>query len=159
MFRCDIIRDMEKIATDIYSFRELRENGFTCIDKTAILLPLCDLSIGKQSSSSLRARDALASRFSSRRFSAYLKDGANSSKDLRSNRNGTGRSRGRSSTLTWGIVRRRRWIASGKRFVNVSSWNPKDWTTTIRPTTPTACRRRTPRRRSRRSPRCRRSPI
>ena len=43
-----IIRDMEKIATDIYSFRELRENGFTYIDKTAILLPLCDLSIGKQ---------------------------------------------------------------------------------------------------------------
>ena len=39
---------MEKIATDIYSFRELRENGFTYIDKTAILLPLCDLSIGKQ---------------------------------------------------------------------------------------------------------------
>ena len=39
---------MEKIATDIYSFRVLRENGFTYVDKTAMLLPLCDLSIGKQ---------------------------------------------------------------------------------------------------------------
>jgi len=39
---------MEKIATDIYSFRELRENGFAYVDKTAMLLPLCDLSIGKQ---------------------------------------------------------------------------------------------------------------
>jgi len=41
-----IIRRMEKIATDIYSFRKLRENGFTYVDKTAMLLPLCDLSIG-----------------------------------------------------------------------------------------------------------------
>ena len=39
---------MEKIATDIYSFRELREKGFTYVDKTALLLPLVDLSIGKQ---------------------------------------------------------------------------------------------------------------
>ena len=39
---------MEKVATDIYSFRELRETGFTYVDKTALLLPLCDLSIGKQ---------------------------------------------------------------------------------------------------------------
>ena len=39
---------MEKVATDIYSFRELRENGFTYVDKTSMLLPLCDLSIGKQ---------------------------------------------------------------------------------------------------------------
>ena len=39
---------MEKIATDIYSFRELREKGFTYVDKTALILPLCDLSIGKQ---------------------------------------------------------------------------------------------------------------
>ena len=39
---------MEKVATDIYSFRELREKGFTYVDKTAILLPLADLSIGKQ---------------------------------------------------------------------------------------------------------------
>ena len=39
---------MEKVATDIYSFRELREKGFTYVDKTAQLLPLCDLSIGKQ---------------------------------------------------------------------------------------------------------------
>ena len=39
---------MEKAATDIYSFRELREKGFTYVDKTALLLPLADLSIGKQ---------------------------------------------------------------------------------------------------------------
>ena len=43
-----IINGMEKVATDIYSFRVLRENGFTYVDKTAIMLPLCDLSIGKQ---------------------------------------------------------------------------------------------------------------
>ena len=39
---------MEKAATDIYSFRVLRENGFTYVDKTAILVPFVDLSIGKQ---------------------------------------------------------------------------------------------------------------
>jgi len=39
---------MEKPSTDIYSFRKLRENGFTYVDKTAMLLPLCDLSIGTQ---------------------------------------------------------------------------------------------------------------
>ena len=39
---------MEKAATDIYSFRVLRENGFTYVDKTAMILPLCDMSIGKQ---------------------------------------------------------------------------------------------------------------
>ena len=39
---------MEKIATDIYSFRKLRELGFTYVDKTAMLLPLVDLSIGSQ---------------------------------------------------------------------------------------------------------------
>ena len=39
---------MEKAATDIYSFRVLRENGFTYVDKTAMMLPLCDMSIGKQ---------------------------------------------------------------------------------------------------------------
>ena len=38
---------MENVATDIYSFRELRENGFTYVDKTMMLLPLCGLSIGK----------------------------------------------------------------------------------------------------------------
>ena len=39
---------MEKAATDIYSFRKLRENGFTYVDKTAIVLPLCDMSVGSQ---------------------------------------------------------------------------------------------------------------
>ena len=39
---------MEKIATDIYSFRKLREQGFTYVDKTETLLPLVDLSIGSQ---------------------------------------------------------------------------------------------------------------
>ena len=39
---------MEKVATDIYSFQNLRQAGFTYVDKTAIMLPICDLSIGKQ---------------------------------------------------------------------------------------------------------------
>jgi len=39
---------MEKIATDIYSFRKLRDLGFTYVDKTAMLLPLCDQSLGSQ---------------------------------------------------------------------------------------------------------------
>ncbi|MGN0847157.1 MAG: AAA family ATPase, partial [Kiritimatiellia bacterium] len=39
---------MEKAATDIYSFRELRENGFTYVDKTALMVPLINRSIGKQ---------------------------------------------------------------------------------------------------------------
>ena len=39
---------MEKPATDIYTFRELREKGFTYVDKTEIILPLVDNSIGKQ---------------------------------------------------------------------------------------------------------------
>ena len=39
---------MEKVATDIYSNRELREKGFTYVDKTELLLPLADLSIGQQ---------------------------------------------------------------------------------------------------------------
>jgi len=39
---------MEKPATDIYSFRKLRENGFTYVDKTGMLLPLCDMSVGTQ---------------------------------------------------------------------------------------------------------------
>ena len=43
-----IIRHMEKAATDIYSFRVLRENGFTYVDKTAMILSLCDMSVGKQ---------------------------------------------------------------------------------------------------------------
>lgn len=37
-----IIRGMEKVATDIYLFRELRENGFSNADKTAMFMPLCD---------------------------------------------------------------------------------------------------------------------
>ena len=39
---------MEKISTDIYTFSELRKNGFTYVDKTAVLLPLVDMSVGKQ---------------------------------------------------------------------------------------------------------------
>ena len=39
---------MEKAATDIYTFSELRLNGFTYVDKTAILKPLVDMSRGKQ---------------------------------------------------------------------------------------------------------------
>ena len=39
---------MEKIATDIYSFADIREGGFVYVDKTAILKTLADGSIGKQ---------------------------------------------------------------------------------------------------------------
>ena len=39
---------MEKAATDIYTFHELRVKGYTYVDKTGLLLPLVDDSIGKQ---------------------------------------------------------------------------------------------------------------
>ena len=39
---------MEKAATDIYTFENLRKGGFTYVDKTAILKELVDLSRGKQ---------------------------------------------------------------------------------------------------------------
>ena len=39
---------MEKIATDIYTFENLRKRGFTYVDKTNILWPLVNESIGSQ---------------------------------------------------------------------------------------------------------------
>ena len=39
---------MEKIATDTYSFADVREGGFVYVDKTAILKTLADGSLGKQ---------------------------------------------------------------------------------------------------------------
>ena len=39
---------MEKAATDIYTFENLRNGGFTYVDKTAILKQLADLSRGTQ---------------------------------------------------------------------------------------------------------------
>ena len=39
---------MEKVATDIYTFETLRNNGFTYVDKTAILKGMADMSCGKQ---------------------------------------------------------------------------------------------------------------
>ena len=39
---------MEKIATDTYSFADIRNGGFVYVDKTAILKTLADGSIGKQ---------------------------------------------------------------------------------------------------------------
>ena len=39
---------MEEVATDIYSFETLRNNGFTYVDKTAILKGMADMSCGKQ---------------------------------------------------------------------------------------------------------------
>ena len=39
---------MEKIATDTYSFADIRKGGFVYIDKTAILKLLADGSLGKQ---------------------------------------------------------------------------------------------------------------
>ena len=43
-----IISDMEKLATDIYTFEKLVRNGFTYVDKTDRLWPLVNLSIGSQ---------------------------------------------------------------------------------------------------------------
>ena len=43
-----IMRGMEKIATDTYSFERVREGGFVYVDKTAILKRLADGSIGTQ---------------------------------------------------------------------------------------------------------------
>ena len=45
---CGIIRGMEKIATDTYSFADIRNGGFVYVDKTAILKTLADGSLGKQ---------------------------------------------------------------------------------------------------------------
>ncbi len=39
---------MEKAATDIFTFENLRNGGFTYVDKTAILKGLVDESRGKQ---------------------------------------------------------------------------------------------------------------
>ena len=39
---------MEKLATDIYTFKNLIGDGFTYVDKTDRLWPLVDLSIGRQ---------------------------------------------------------------------------------------------------------------
>ena len=39
---------MEKAATDIYTFENLRKGGYTYVDKTAILKTLADGSLGKQ---------------------------------------------------------------------------------------------------------------
>ena len=39
---------MEKIATDTYSFVDIRQGGFVYVDKTAILKQLADGSLGKQ---------------------------------------------------------------------------------------------------------------
>ncbi len=39
---------MEKIATDIYTFSELRKNGFTYVDKTDALYAMASGDVGKQ---------------------------------------------------------------------------------------------------------------
>ena len=43
-----IIRGMERMATDTYSFERIREGGFVYVDKTAILKTLADGSLGTQ---------------------------------------------------------------------------------------------------------------
>ncbi|MBR3086455.1 MAG: hypothetical protein IKH04_08655 [Kiritimatiellae bacterium] len=37
---------IEKAATDIYTFENLRKNQYTYVDKTAILKELADMSLG-----------------------------------------------------------------------------------------------------------------
>ena len=39
---------MERIATDTYSFADIRKSGFVYVDKTGILKILADGSLGKQ---------------------------------------------------------------------------------------------------------------
>ena len=39
---------MEKIATDIYTFSELRNGGFTYVDKTDLLYAMASGEVGKQ---------------------------------------------------------------------------------------------------------------
>jgi len=39
---------MKNIATDIYTFRDLRGGGYVYVDKTGGLLPLIDGRCGKQ---------------------------------------------------------------------------------------------------------------
>jgi len=39
---------MERIATDTYSFDDLRQGGFVYVDKTDVILPLADGLVGKQ---------------------------------------------------------------------------------------------------------------
>ena len=39
---------MEKISTDIYTFENLRKRGYAYVDKTDILWPLVNDSIGTQ---------------------------------------------------------------------------------------------------------------
>ncbi len=39
---------MEKLATDIYTFANLVQDGFTYVDKTDRLWPLVNKSIGRQ---------------------------------------------------------------------------------------------------------------
>ena len=46
--KCGILANMEKLATDIYTFDNLVRYGFTYIDKTDRLWPLVNLSVGKQ---------------------------------------------------------------------------------------------------------------
>ena len=43
-----IIRGMERIATDTYSFADIRNGGFVYVDKTAILKTLADGFLGTQ---------------------------------------------------------------------------------------------------------------
>ena len=39
---------MEKVATDIYTFKKLRENGFTYVDKTDALYSMASGDVGSQ---------------------------------------------------------------------------------------------------------------
>ena len=45
---CGIIAGMEKIATDIYTFSELRNGGFAYVDKTDLLYLMASGEVGKQ---------------------------------------------------------------------------------------------------------------
>jgi hypothetical protein len=48
---------MEKAATDIYTFENLRKRGYTYVDKTAILKELVDDSTAKKAIEQIQAKD------------------------------------------------------------------------------------------------------
>ena len=84
---------MEKATTDIYSFRKLRENGFTYVDKTAQILPLVDMSIGTQFFLARPRRFGKSLLVST--LHCLFEGRRDFFRDLPSNRSGTGRRPGR----------------------------------------------------------------
>ena len=73
---------LERIATDTYDFENVRTTGYTYVDKTGLLYPLVDGSMGKQFSS--LGPDASASRCSYPPSRSSSRAGATCSRGWRS---------------------------------------------------------------------------